>query len=165
MNAEIKRRAEFDSSGTYRYSLWRAWETAAPTIGFVMLNPHRADDVVDDPTIRRCIGFAQSWGYGSLEVVNLFAYRTGNPLELRQVLDPIGAENDRYLISLSDRVERIMLAWGNFGSLGDRHLAVMPLLTSQTLYCLGMTKTAQPKHPLYLNRNIVPIAFQSAWQK
>ena len=87
--------ADFDPTGVYRYSLWREWDARAPAVAFVMLNPSTADAGKDDPTIRRCASFARSWGYGSLEVVNLFAYRASEPKRLRQTPDPIGPANDR----------------------------------------------------------------------
>ena len=68
-------RAIFDRTGMYRYSLWREWYADSPPVAFIMLNPSTADDRKDDPTIRRSIGFAHAWGFGALEVVNLFAYR------------------------------------------------------------------------------------------
>ncbi len=145
--------AVFDDSSSYRYLLWRSW-SELPKVGFVMLNPSQADATVNDPTIRRCIGFAQNWGYGGLEVVNLFAYRAKSPPLLKQIADPIGEDNDRYLFSLSDRVETIVLAWGNWGTLRGRDRAVIERLNSQqNLYCLGVTKTGHPRHPLYLKRD------------
>lgn len=156
----MQKGATFDSTGQYRYNLWREWDAQAPRVGFVMLNPNRADAVIDDPTIRRCLGFAKAWGYGKLEVVNLFAYRTAHPKELHQVADPIGAENDLYLTSLSDRVERIVLAWGNWGTLGDRAQIVLQFLPPYPhLYCFGLTKTGQPRHPLYLRKDTLCCAF------
>lgn len=150
--------AIFDATRTYRYLLWRSWSDA-PRIGFVMLNPNRADATMDDPTIRRCIGFAKAWGYGGLEVVNLFAYRTKTPQILKQVAHPIGAENDRYLIDLPARVELILLAWGNWGQFMQRDRAVMQLFSNQAnLYTLGFTKRGQPRHPLYLRQGIQPIS-------
>lgn len=155
--------ATFDPTYTYRYNLWRQWDEQRPWVGFVMLNPSRADAVVDDPTIRRCLGFAQAWGYGGLEVVNLFAYRTASPTELRRVSDPIGAENDRYLTSLVQRVDRILLAWGNWGTLYQRDRAVIQLLgMSKPLNCLGLTQTGQPRHPLYLRRGELPQPYKPA---
>lgn len=152
--------ATFDKTGRYRYALWREWDLRAPKVGFVMLNPSRADASVDDPTIRRCIGFARTWGFGGLEVVNLFAYRSTQPSELGQVADPIGAENDFYLISLQEHVEQIVLAWGNWGSLGGRDRAAITLLRDQPIYCLGVTQTGQPRHPLYLRRDVAPVPFR-----
>ena len=67
--------AVLDKTGQYRYWLWRLWDADLPHVCFCMLNPSKADAVTDDPTLRRCINFAKSWGYGSLSVVNLFAYQ------------------------------------------------------------------------------------------
>lgn len=150
--------AEFDVTGRYRYLLWRSWDEQAARVGFVMLNPSRADAVMNDPTIRRCLGFAQSWGFGALEVVNLFAYCTAKRRELRQVADPVGRENDRYLATLPQRVNTLILAWGNDGGLQARDRAVVALWDDQTpVYCLGTTRLGQPKHPLYLRRNAQPV--------
>lgn len=123
-----------------------------------MLNPSRADAIQDDPTIRRCVSFARTWGYGGLEVVNLFAYCTAHPIELTRVTDPIGSENDVYLQSLSQRVDRIVLAWGNGGALAGRDQAVIALLPHDRLCCLGRTKIGQPRHPLYLPRDLRPVS-------
>jgi hypothetical protein len=156
----MKQGAIFDSSGCYRYSLWREWDGAAPKVGFVMLNPSRADAKVNDPTICRCLGLARAWGYGALEVVNLFAYRTAYPDELKRVDDPIGHANDEHLASLGDRVSQIVLAWGNWGRLMQRDRVVLPLFAQQSrLRCLGMTKLGQPRHPLYLAKTTPLVVF------
>ncbi|MBW4692046.1 MAG: DUF1643 domain-containing protein [Lyngbya sp. HA4199-MV5] len=150
--------AEFDATGRYRYLLWRSWDEQATRVGFVMLNPSRADGVVNDPTVRRCLGFARSWGFGRLDVVNLFAYCATQPRELRQVIDPVGRENDRYLAQLAERVDQIVLAWGNDGGLQSRDRAVMALWGDRIpTYCLGITKQGQPQHPLYLRRDVQPM--------
>lgn len=74
-----------------------------------MLNPSKADASIDDPTLRRCISFAKFWDYGSLIVVNLFAFRTASPLELKKVDDPVGKQNDRYLKKLLSQPIRLLL--------------------------------------------------------
>lgn len=78
----MKGSAIFDATGNYRYLLWREWDETGEAVGFVMLNPSTADGSVNAPTIRRCIGFAREWGYGSLWVANLFAYRSRKPERL-----------------------------------------------------------------------------------
>ncbi|MBW4523309.1 MAG: DUF1643 domain-containing protein [Scytolyngbya sp. HA4215-MV1] len=153
--------AVIDSTGNYRYLLWREWNPQAPKISFVMLNPSTADAATNDPTIRRCIGFAQTWGFGSIEVVNLFAYRATRWLDLRNATDPIGTENDRYLINTAHQAHTLLLAWGNSGQWQNRHQAVIQLLGDRSpLYCLGTTHSGQPRHPLYQPGNLQPIVFR-----
>ena len=103
-------------TGDYRYWLWREWDSQCHAISFIMLNPSQADAQVNDPTITRCLNFAQSWGYGRLFVVNLFAYRTPHPSLLKQAVDPIGKDNPRYILESVLRSDRVILAWGNHGT-------------------------------------------------
>ncbi len=153
--------AEFDATGAYRYSLWRECDTRAPAVAFVMLNPSTADAERDDPTIRRCANLARSWGYGSLEVVNLFAYRASEPKRLRETRDPIGPANDDYLVDAADRTRVVIVAWGVHGGLMDRDLEAFRLLAGRgDIHCLGFTKAGHPRHPLYVRRETVPVLFQ-----
>lgn len=89
--------------GKYRYSLWRTWDKKLPKVMFIMLNPSTADAYEDDPTIRRCINFAKSWGYGGIVVGNLFAYRATNPKKLILIDDPSGSANHHYLTHMIER--------------------------------------------------------------
>jgi hypothetical protein len=155
----MRRGALFDSTGRYRYRLWRTWDRALPRVAFVMLNPSTADHRIDDPTIRRCIGFARQWGYGSLSVVNLFAYRSALPAALARVADPVGPDNDRHLRAACGRARDVVVAWGVHGRLLDRDRAVIELLARgrrEPLLCLGTTRDGHPRHPLYLPRDIRP---------
>ena len=143
-------------TGNYRYLLWREWDSNR-TVSFIMLNPSRADAQVNDPTITRCINFAKSWGYGRLEVVNLFAYRTPKPSLLKQAAEPIGKDNDRYILESVNRSDRIILAWGNHGLWRKQDLYTLDLLKKYNhLYSLGITKRGCPRHPLYLRSTIKP---------
>ncbi len=120
-----------------------------------MLNPSTADAEKNDPTIRRCIGLAQQWEFGSLEVVNLFAYRATHPTELKQAIDPVGQENDVYLIGAMERSLTLVFAWGNWGCLWGRDRFVLELLARHPQrYCLGMNQSGQPRHPLYVPRAV-----------
>ncbi len=152
--------ATIDSTGEYRYILKREWNPNLKTVVFVMLNPSTADANIDDRTIEKCIKFAKSWGYGSLEVVNLFAYRSTDPKKLRDVGDPVGEENDNYLLEAVNRADKAVLAWGNNGRMLRRYKKVLELLSSKELYCLGITKEKQPKHPLYVLDSTQLISFK-----
>ena len=160
----MERAARFDASGAYRYSLTRRWRRGAPRVAFVLLNPSTADGRRDDPTIRRCIGFARQWGFGALEVVNLFAFRATHPLLLRAAGHPIGAENDRYLRAAQRRAEKVIAAWGIHGSWHERDAEVLRLLArgGTPVECLGLTKAGHPRHVLYLPRGLRPRLFHPA---
>ncbi len=143
--------------GDYRYRLWREWDSNSKTVSFIMLNPSRADAKINDPTITRCIKFAQDCGYGRLEVVNLFAYRTPHPSLLKQAAEPIGKDNEQYVLETVEWSECVILAWGNNGTWQQQDLYVLQLLKNYThLYCFGITKKGCPRHPLYLPSNTKP---------
>jgi hypothetical protein len=144
----------FSRCGTYRYALWRRW-AAGPQVLFVMLNPSTADKQRDDPTIRRCIGFAARWGYGAVAVGNLFAFRTPSPDVLRQAAHPVGRANDRWLERLAAESSRLIAAWGNDGAFLGRDAQVRELLGP--LYALALTRRGQPRHPLYLPGRAEPV--------
>ncbi|MBE9139317.1 DUF1643 domain-containing protein [Nodosilinea sp. LEGE 07088] len=150
----MERSAIFDSTGCYRYYLGRRWNQAAPRLAIVMLNPSQADASRDDPTLRRCIGLAQGWGFGAIAVVNLFAYRSPHPRVLSQVADPIGPGNNAALAEATQQADQVLLAWGNWGSWRERDRAVLTLLAPHQakFRCLGQNRTGQPRHPLYAPR-------------
>ncbi len=137
---------------TYRYTLWREWNPDGPRITFLMLNPSTADAFVDDPTLRRCVGFAQTWGFGMLSVVNLFAYRSPSPRELLTVADPVGPENNAYILQAAAQSTCLVAAWGSYGHYCGRDCAVMELLSAYTsrMFCLARNADNTPKHPLYI---------------
>jgi hypothetical protein len=157
----IKRTAIFDRTGQYRYQLGRRWQAKGKSVAFVMLNPSRADASCDDPTLRSCLQFAQRWQYAALSVVNLFGYRTPHPKALKQASDPVGAENDRYLLEAVAKADQVVLAWGNWGSLAGRDRTILSLLTPyQTkLTYLQLNRSGQPRHPLYIKRSTLPQSY------
>lgn len=145
--------------GAYRYLLWRRWPSLFPEriMNFVMLNPSTADGMDDDPTIRRCIGFAEREGCNGIRVLNVFAYRTPYPKELLRQPDPIGPENDKYLQSCRGG-ELVVLAWGA-GAPIDRTRDVTAMLAWLPLWCFGKNTDGSPKHPLYLPKNAPLVPF------
>ncbi|MDR0990356.1 MAG: DUF1643 domain-containing protein [Propionibacteriaceae bacterium] len=156
-NQRVQFGAVLSDDGLYRYRLTRQWDDQGRLGVFVMLNPSTADAERDDPTIRRCIGFCKSWGLGSLEVVNLYAYRATKPNELLRVSDPVGPENDWYLIDALSRADVAIAAWGNHGK-RERVTQVIALPGADRLECLGTTKAGTPRHPLYVRKEQQPVA-------
>lgn len=137
--------------GLYRYRLTRRWGDG-PTCGFIMLNPSTADADVDDPTIRRCRGFAMREGCGGLMVGNLFAFRATRPEDMANADDPDGPENRHFVENMIAQVDGpLIAAWGSHWMASDPLVlqwvydAAGPKLT-----CLGITKNGHPRHPLYV---------------
>ena len=153
------RHAIISKNRKYRYSLSRIWYIHKPIVCFIMLNPSIADAKIDDPTIRRCIGFAKTWGFGGLCVVNLFAYRATVPKELKHIKNPIGEKNDKHILKAVDSSVYTILAWGVNGTFMDRDQAVIKLLNGCDYRVLGKTKNGIPKHPLYLKSNLKPVYY------
>ena len=155
--------AKFSEDGKYRYELTRVWDDRQPLVIWIMLNPSTADAMKDDATIRRCIGFAKRWGFGGIVVLNLFAYRSTNPSKLLKVKDPVGPDNDSFILKWC-RPEfgahlrtKIVFAWGDNAILkktkrihGVHYIvkdAAIPLCVS----ILGRTQNGQPRHPVRLS--------------
>ena len=138
----------------YRYWLRRhvADRAGGASVNFIMLNPSSADETNDDPTIRRCIGFARAWGYDRLDVTNLFAYRATKPVHLYAAPDPVGPGNDGHLLRVAQDAAVVVAAWGVLGGLRGRAGAVSSLLAGIPVWCLGTTKAGAPRHPLYAPR-------------
>jgi hypothetical protein len=159
----IQKDALLSPCGRYRYWLTREWGPGA-TVVFVMLNPSIADAAIDDPTIRRCIGFARSWGYGALAVVNLYALRSTDPKGLWLADDPVGPDNDMWLTRFATGAEAtdapVVAAWGA-NARTDRIDAVKALSGMHRLSALGLTKDGQPRHPLYLKADLRPVPLGS----
>ena len=151
--------AAFSRDGRYRYRLWRRWDRSRPAIAFCMLNPSTADARRDDTTIRRCIGFARDWGYGGIEVVNIFALRATDPRALRTARDPVGPRNDAFMLRAATR-SPVVIAWGVHGALRGREATALRLLGPRTrLLALGRTRSGAPRHPLYLRHDSEPMEY------
>lgn len=141
----------------YRYLLSRSWG-AGPMAAFVMLNPSTADASENDPTIRRCIGFANSWGYAGLLVANLYAYRSTSPANLWLQDDPVGPDNDRHLREMLGGELLVVAAWGA-NARPDRVAQFWELAGDREVHALRVTKGGAPGHPLYLPATLTPEVF------
>lgn len=144
--------------GDYRYLLTRRWGTGTKLklATFIGLNPSTADAEKDDPTIRRCVNFAKTWGCDVLWMVNLFAYRSTRPKDMLTAEDPIGPDNQRWLLRAYEASDIVIACWGNHG----RHLGqdqVVRDLFREKLSILRLNQaTGQPAHPLYLPAALKP---------
>ena len=156
----MEKSAVFSDNREYRYTLWRTWNSKVGYAMFICLNPSTADEIEDDPTVRRCIGFAEMWGYGALCMTNLFAYRATNPKDMQETKYPIGSENDHFLKSIAASANIVIAAWGSKGNFLQRDKTVISLIPNK--HVLRLTKDGYPMHPLYLPKNLKPIKWEQA---
>jgi hypothetical protein len=147
--------ADFSPCRRYRYALHRTWDASKKPAMFVGLNPSTADEVENDPTVTRCINYAKDWGHGGLIMANIFAWRDTDPEAMKAAAEPIGAENDQWLVQLAQRAGVVIAAWGVHGQHLGRADEVQRLLAGR-LHYLKLTKDGYPGHPLYLKKTLTP---------
>ena len=162
--AQIQKAASISECGRYRYGLHRWWDrdAQAPRLIFVMLNPSTADADVDDPTIRRCMGFARTLGYAGIGVFNLYAYRATKPADLWKADEPTGGERNDDLLREVGRMAKyqtVIAAWGA-NAKADRVAQVLSFRGWEHVQALGLTKDGAPRHPLYLRGDAVPMPYR-----
>lgn len=157
--------ATFSEDRVYRYALTRTWG-AAPPAAFIGLNPSTADETLDDPTIRRCIGFARAWGCGGIVMLNIFAFRATDPKDMYAAdLNALGPRNNEYLLQAGRAGEIVIAAWGVHGAHMDREKRVQRMFASGNvdLHALGLSKAGHPRHPLYLRRDLKPFVWSTSY--
>ncbi len=150
----MNKSATFSPCRKYRYMLWRHWGGLFNhgCAMFIGLNPSTADEILDDPTIRRCIGYAHDWGYAELYMANIFAFRAILPKDMKAADDPIGPDNDQALVDMASLAGVIVAAWGNNGAYQGHGEAVRKMIPN--LSYLKLTKNGSPAHPLYLPKGL-----------
>lgn len=169
--------AIFSRDERHRYMLWREWDQGGQALVVIGLNPSTATHEVNDPTIRRCMGFAETWGYGALVMVNLFAFRSTNPKGLRTAWPPapdgrhgaVGLRNDAHLrwwTREANRAGLVLAAWGTNGAFLERGASVARTLQGKgvDLQCFAVTKGGHPIHPLYQLASALPVPYLATSQ-
>lgn len=162
--------AVFSPCERYRYRLTRnltggptpTLPSGARSVTFCMLNPSTATASADDPTIRRCIGYARAWGYAQLIVVNVYGLRSTDPKGLWKVDDPVGADNNAAILQAARESHLVVAAWGRHAA-PERARMVCSIVrlgdpaSSGKLHALKLNKDGSPAHPLYLKSSSTPI--------
>lgn len=164
------RGAFLSECGKYRYRLWRFWDSDAPIMVWVMLNPSTADGTEDDPTIRKCIGFAKTHRHGGIIVVNLFAWRATDPKELVVLPDytRVGPDNDDHIQWAVNApiLATIMAGWGAERFARHRATTVCANIQARrSLVCVGRTQGGAPRHPLFVPYSAALELFSQSTEK
>jgi len=151
------RGASFSRCKQYRYRLERRWNDSSKErrVVFIGLNPSTADHRIDDPTIRRCMDFTKTWGYNAVTVINLFAYRTPYPSELKKASSPIGPYNVHHMGQAIKQADLVIACWGRDGGWLEQDKRLAKRYQGQ-ICCLGINKDGSPVHPLYQRADTQP---------
>lgn len=152
--------AELSPCRRYRYTLTRRWDARLPNLLYVLLNPSRGDELLDDATITRCIERARRLGYGGMMIVNLFAWRAEQPIELRRIEDPVGPGNDAAILRAAQACDAVICGWGAHADAVQPGRARQVLLVLASLglqpQALAVNKDGSPQHPLYVDYEARP---------
>ena len=167
--SQIERTAWISPCERYRHALGRHWDRALGCVVFIGLNPSTADAMRDDPTIRRCINFAYDWGYGGIEMCNLFDWRSTDPKKIPRASFTVSNKNDWVIYRKVRRAKMVIACWGR---VPWADLRICDLFSRvyrrcedtgdpgcERWKCLGHTKDDYPKHPLYLRKDTKPTLF------
>lgn len=149
----------------YRYALWRLMNPAAvlcPSVmSIIMVNPSTADHEANDPTMASVLRFGKMMGFDMVLVANLFALRAADPKDLRKHCAPRGRMADAWIDAVAMRGNAVFAAWGANGSLQGRGEEVAGRLAAHhDLFCLRLTKSGAPEHPLYLPSSARPMIYR-----
>ena len=171
---DLHQPATFSPDRKHRYTLRRVWASewtadkglfpppkASSFAAFIGLNPSTADETQDDPTVRRCVGFAKRWGFGGMFMLNIFALRSTDPAGLYKFRDPVGPRNDHFITQVAKlpEVGIVIAAWGNHGALLSRGWDVIKMVQGAGVLLMRfgpLTIPGQPRHPLYLKGDLMP---------
>ena len=155
--------AIFSPERLHRYALWRDLHVEGPPLVVIGLNPSTADETRDDPTIRRCRGFAKAWGFEGLVMLNLYAFRSTDPKPMFAAGEAaVGPDNDATILQVAKDVRSaggvVLAAWGAFRQAVPRATLLREKLREAevTLHVLGLSKEGGPKHPLYIKADTLP---------
>jgi hypothetical protein len=153
----------FSPDRRHRYTLIHRPE---PLLGgdrllmWICLNPSTADETQLDPTLTRILGYSLREGYDGFLMTNLFAWRATDPKDMKAARDPVGPDNDRWLVQCARRCGKVVAAWGSHGAFNQRAAHVCKVLRDFDLVCLARNADGAPSHPLYLKKTLPFLPFK-----
>jgi hypothetical protein len=160
--------ANFSPCRRYRYTLARDLDPMGLGTGatgaiaaWCGLNPSTADETKSDPTCTREMCFTHDWGYRHYVKVNAYGFRATDPDDMKAAADPVGPDNDAWILAVAERAEIIVLCWGVHAVHQERNTTMLRLLApfASKLRYLKLTKDGHPQHPLYLAKTLKPLVY------
>lgn len=125
------------------------------------MNPSTADHTKNDPTILKIIRYSTKWGYGSVLVLNVYAFRSSKPENLPQVMsEAVGYLNDWWIKTMFRFAARkgvpVICAWGVKHKERGAKVRAIADEAGLTLKCLELALNGEPKHPRFLSEDLRP---------
>jgi hypothetical protein len=153
----MNRSATFSTDRKRRFDLIRDWRdeigASQTTVLFGMLNPSKADEKDDDPTVRKTVGFGRRWGFGRVVLVNLNPIVATDPWSLPH-WDGLDRDNQEAIRRWQGEADMVVAAWGSVPRGLAKTIALSELAHSfremvlhVPLYCIGTTLRGAPLHP------------------
>lgn len=153
----------------YRYSLTRCWASESPKLLFVMHNPSKASEVLNDETVMACQNVAWLIGhssdrngistelieqlpcFGSIRICNLYPAFATSPQKMTIPPPLVLRENNRHIRRACCWADWVICAWGKPRRV-DRARCVKDIIRaekeSDNILCFGLTGAGQPMHPI-----------------
>ncbi len=141
-----------DENRKFRYALWRIWDNTKESLLFIGLNPSTANEHRNDPTITRLIGFAKSFGFGSLYAGNLFSIVSADPMVLfnESSVELPNGPCDQAIEQMNRLCSTVLVGWGGWAKYAKTRPSQVLSLIGGRAFCLRVNKSGEPSHPLYL---------------
>lgn len=153
---------EFSPDATHRFTLVDRWdELLNPDFGiaWIGLNPSTADAFALDNTLTKIETFSKMWGYSFFVMLNLFSFRATDPKDMKKQAVPNLADNDRWIMHWVEKVDRVLVCWGDHGTFQNRATAVLAMLPPEKVWCLTVNQSGAPMHPLYVPYTTQPMRY------
>ncbi|UVI32106.1 DUF1643 domain-containing protein [Paenibacillus spongiae] len=146
--------AIMSDNNEYRYRLTKIWDANKGTLAIIMLNPSKANVLKFDDTVMKIFNYAIDNDYGQLDIVNLFAYMSTDPTNLKYSDQRYESLNDIYIKLVASQAEKLLIAWGPDKTkyvTRKRHVETLLIPYKSKLICFQDEKGVSPRHPLFLS--------------
>lgn len=144
--------AIFSRCGKYRYRLDRQVQESGIVIAFFGINPSKANDIENDPTVKKWLVFAKKNNARKFIVGNIFSTVTPYVHELPENINSIDDDNELHLDSIISEADVLVPCWGTREKvptiLHPYFDMIMDKLkkSQKPIFCFGLTKSGDPKH-------------------
>lgn len=110
-NHVLNTKAVYSDDKKYRYSLNKTWDENKPKATFIGINPSDATELLMDKTVMNLMNHLIKLGYGKVEIVNLYAFRSKKQEGLKYRCNKQEESNNEYVGKALSDSELIIIGW------------------------------------------------------